>query len=258
LIAATGPSGFGCFNNEERKSPVTSRRIKLKKAAATAAVAVPAAMGALFVSAEVAGAAPAAGTYIVQPGDTLSAIAASHGTTWTALAESNHLANPNLIFPGQVLELSASSSAPVSSYQSSYSSESYSAPVHTYSAPVEHTYSAPAVQTYSAPVQHTYSAPSVNTVTAAPVSHTTTASSTSASPNSSFQACVINKESSGNAQAMNSSGHYGLYQFDLSTWESGGGSASTFGHASAAQQNSVFNNVYAARGTSPWASYDGC
>ena len=57
---------------------------------------------------------------------------------------------------------------------------------------------------------------------------------------------------------MNSSGHYGLYQFDLSTWESGGGSASTFGHASAAQQTQVFNNVYAARGTSPWGPYDGC
>ena len=257
---------------------MTTRRTKLKKAAASAAVAVPAAMGALFLSAEVAGAAPAAGTYVVQPGDTLSSIAASHGTTWSALASANHVANPNLIFPGQVLVVGSSSSASLTSYQTTYSAtdadhdgdydapgsaeapavHTYSAPVqHTYSAPVQPTYSAPVQPTYSAPVQHTSSAPSVKTVTAAPVSHTS-ASSSSAAPTSSFQACVIKKESSGNANAMNSSGHYGLYQFDMSTWQSGGGSASTFGHASVAQQNAVFNSVFAARGTQPWASYDGC
>ena len=65
-------------------------------------------------------------------------------------------------------------------------------------------------------------------------------------------------ESGGNAQVMNSSGHYGLYQFDLGTWESGGGSAADFGHASAAEQQQVFRAVYAARGTNPWSPYDGC
>jgi hypothetical protein len=74
----------------------------------------------------------------------------------------------------------------------------------------------------------------------------------------SFQACVIRAESGGRSQVMNASGHYGLYQFDLGTWESGGGSAADFGHASVAEQNAVFAAVYAARGTSPWAPYDGC
>lgn len=42
-------------------------------------------------------------TYTVQPGDTLSGIAARFGTTYQRLAEVNGIANPNLIYPGQVL-----------------------------------------------------------------------------------------------------------------------------------------------------------
>lgn len=38
----------------------------------------------------------------VAPGDTLSALAPRYGTTWQDLAAINHLANANLIFPGQV------------------------------------------------------------------------------------------------------------------------------------------------------------
>jgi GH25 family lysozyme M1 (1,4-beta-N-acetylmuramidase) len=48
---------------------------------------------------------PAPTTYTVQPGDTLSAIAQRHGTTWQELARINNLANPDRIFPGQVLAL---------------------------------------------------------------------------------------------------------------------------------------------------------
>jgi LysM repeat protein len=50
-------------------------------------------------------------TYTVRPGDTLTAIAARFGTTVAALAAANHLVNPNLIFPGQVLTLSAGGEA---------------------------------------------------------------------------------------------------------------------------------------------------
>jgi hypothetical protein len=57
---------------------------------------------------------------------------------------------------------------------------------------------------------------------------------------------------------MNSTGHYGLYQFDYSTWTANGGSGADFGNASVAEQNQVFSNAYAASGTSPWAPYDGC
>ena len=57
---------------------------------------------------------------------------------------------------------------------------------------------------------------------------------------------------------MNASQHWGLYQFDLSTWESGGGSAASFGHAGPAAQQQVFGAVYAARGAGPWTPSDGC
>lgn len=40
-------------------------------------------------------------TYTVQPGDTLSGIAAKLGTTYQALAAKNGISNPNLIYPGQ-------------------------------------------------------------------------------------------------------------------------------------------------------------
>ncbi len=46
-----------------------------------------------------------ASTYVVHPGDTLSAIALRHGTTVSALAEANHLADPNLIRIGQLLKI---------------------------------------------------------------------------------------------------------------------------------------------------------
>ena len=52
------------------------------------------------------------GTYTVQPGDTLSGIAAKYGTTWQAIQSLNGLANPNLIFPGQVLKVKGAASAP--------------------------------------------------------------------------------------------------------------------------------------------------
>jgi surface antigen len=40
-------------------------------------------------------------SYIVNAGDTLSAIALQHGTNYQALASHNQIANPNLIFVGQ-------------------------------------------------------------------------------------------------------------------------------------------------------------
>lgn len=45
--------------------------------------------------------------HIVAPGETLWAIARRYGTTAPALAAENDLANPDLIYPGQVLRLPA-------------------------------------------------------------------------------------------------------------------------------------------------------
>lgn len=49
--------------------------------------------------------------YTVQTGDTLSAIAGKHNTTWQQLALLNKLQNPNLIYPSMQLKISGGGSA---------------------------------------------------------------------------------------------------------------------------------------------------
>lgn len=59
----------------------------------------------------VASASFADSSYTVKSGDTLSGVAASHGTTWEKLQSVNHLANPNLVLPGEVITLPGGSEA---------------------------------------------------------------------------------------------------------------------------------------------------
>jgi putative chitinase len=49
--------------------------------------------------------APRGGSYTVQPGDTLSGIAARHGSTVDAIARANGISNPNFIQVGQQLSI---------------------------------------------------------------------------------------------------------------------------------------------------------
>ena len=53
------------------------------------------------------GAATEASTeyYTIQPGDTLSGIASTYGTTWQWLAEVNGISEPNLIYPGNTIRV---------------------------------------------------------------------------------------------------------------------------------------------------------
>lgn len=51
------------------------------------------------------GHAPQVKEYTVRPGDTLWAISRSHGATVTQLVRLNHIPDPDLIYPGQVLTL---------------------------------------------------------------------------------------------------------------------------------------------------------
>ena len=44
-------------------------------------------------------------TYTVKAGDTLSGIASKYGTTYQELAIINNIANPNVIYPGQVIKI---------------------------------------------------------------------------------------------------------------------------------------------------------
>ncbi|WP_283584440.1 LysM peptidoglycan-binding domain-containing protein [Limosilactobacillus urinaemulieris] len=59
----------------------------------------------------------ATGTYTVQSGDTLSGIANKFGTNYESLASLNNISNPNRIYVGQVLKLSANSSTASSVHQ---------------------------------------------------------------------------------------------------------------------------------------------
>lgn len=67
--------------------------------------------------------APAPSNYVeytVVKGDTLSGIAARYGTTYQKIAADNNIANPNLIYPGQVLKIYTSGSAPAPSGEEYY------------------------------------------------------------------------------------------------------------------------------------------
>ena len=174
--------------------------------------------------------------YTVKSGDTLSDIAKRvyHSPAyWPVLYWANHsqIKYANIIEVGQKLTVPAKpAKVPAAP---SVLGPAAPAPVQTTSAPVTYGESAPV---YSAPTQ------SASTYTGG----------------GSFQSCVIAAESGGNSQVMNSSGHYGLYQFSSGTWSAYGGNPADFGNASVGEQNQVFNNAIAAGGQSNWAPYDGC
>jgi LysM repeat protein len=182
--------------------------------------------------------------YTVKSGDTLASIAQHlyHSADyWTVLYYANHAAvqYANEIQVGQELTVPAKpAKAP-------------SAPAQLSSAPAP----APVAATATTSVSAT---PSYSSASSASSSTASTATVTTTSGGSSFQACVIARESGGNAQIFNGSGHYGLYQFSASTWAAYGGNPADFGHASVAEQNAVFDAAIAAGGESNWAPYDGC
>ena len=175
-------------------------------------------------------------SYTVRSGDSLSSIAGRFyhkQSDWPVLYWANHsqIKYANIIEVGQKLTVPAKpAKVPAAP---SVLGPAAPAPVQTTSAPVTYGESAPV---YSAPTQ------SASTYTGG----------------GSFQSCVIAAESGGNSQVMNSSGHYGLYQFSSGTWAAYGGNPGDFGNASVGEQNQVFNNAVAAGGQSNWAPYDGC
>ncbi len=203
-------------------------------------------------------------TYRVQPGDSFWSIAKSQHVGWFNLAADNHLHMYDVLHAGQVLTLPRQGEAPhaplplappeaVSSAAGTSSSGSSAS--SAYGASASETTSAPATS-----YQTSTTAPAATTTPAATSSTPTASSSQASAPSgsSSFEQCVISRESGGNAQATNGSGHYGLFQFSQSTWNSYGGNPSDFGSASTSEQQQVFNNAVAQGGQSNWAPYDGC
>jgi len=177
--------------------------------------------------------------YTVRPGDSLSAIAGRFyhkQAAWPVLYWANHrqIKWANDISAGQVLRIPAE-------------------PAKIPGAPALLGPAAPAG--VAAPAAAAPASPAY-----APVQSTAVVSSgySGGAAGGSFGQCVVARESGGNSQVMNSSGHYGLYQFSEGTWVAYGGSAASFGNASVAEQNQVFANAVAQGGQSNWSAYDGC
>jgi len=159
--------------------------------------------------------------YQVKAGDTLSEIAQANGADWHQLARINHLKDPNLILIGQTLTLDG----------------------------VKKTATAPRkVSTKKVETKKVHK--TVRKVRTSR-SEDRPASGTGKVSLSGAWAKVANCESSGNPRAVNSAGYYGLFQFDLQTWRSVGGSGNPT-KASAAEQLMRAKKLYAQRGASPW------
>jgi len=183
--------------------------------------------------------------YVIQPGDTLSGIAqklCGAAGDWADVWHANpHITDPDLIYAGYQLTVACSGgqgAVPTAAAAPSGASSD---------GPSDDDGSSLATASSSPP-------PSSGSSASSPGG----GSFVNPASYSGFQACVVSRESGGNSQVMNSTGHYGLYQFSASTWAAAGGNPNDFGHASVAEQNQVFAQAYAAFGTSPWAPYDGC
>jgi nucleoid-associated protein YgaU len=192
--------------------------------------------------------------YTVKEGDSLSTIAQhlySESAAWPVIYYANRgqIKWANDISTGQKLAIPAKPSTIPAAPSQLGPAAPVSAPVHT--SEVQQSASVQAAPAEAAPAQ---AAPTQ----AAPTQAAPTQAAATYNGGSGFQSCVIARESGGNSQVMNGSGHYGLYQFSASTWAAYGGSPSTFGNASVAEQNQVFNNAIAQGGQSNWSAYDGC
>jgi murein DD-endopeptidase MepM/ murein hydrolase activator NlpD len=171
----------------------------------------------LGVGITAAGAGAAFATdYTVKAGDTLSEIAQANGADWHELARINNLKDPDLILIGQDLTLDGAKSA-----------------------------AAPAPKKVT-----TQKVRKVERKVRSSRSEDRPAASGKANLSGAW-AKVANCESSGNPQAVNAAGYYGLFQFDMQTWRSVGGSGSP-AKASAAEQLMRAKTLYAQRGASPW------
>jgi LysM repeat protein len=172
-------------------------------------------------------AAIALAAYLIQPGDTLSGIAASHGVSLASVEAANTgITNPNLIYVGQTVDIPEGSSASQgsSATQSSASTDSG-------------TKSTSSVQSSS----------TASGTGASASSNSSSDLSDIAGVPSSFASCVAYRESTdlqnpaadGNAYGIIGASGYNVYGTSL------------------ANQKKVFGELYAEYGTSPWVS-DGC
>ena len=211
-----------------------------------------------------------ADTYTVQSGDTLSQIAANHSTTIDTLVANNAIANANVIYVGEQLEIDA-----VASNASYDATQAYVAPVVASQAPAETeavvasaepvATSVPATAVASAePVVAATSAEDTTAYTApvatTPVATTTTTAAASGSTYDQFIAAggtdamwtaIVMPESGGNVDASNGQYH-GLGQTNQS-WGYGSVSEQTSGMLNyATSRYGSVDNAIAFRADNGW------
>jgi LysM repeat protein len=175
---------------------------------------------------------------VVHSGDTMTAIADRDHTNWQAVEEFSKVPDPNLIFPGEVLKVPEGDS-----HNPGYTwhNPQHSAGLDEWTDPGTH--SAGYTPKHAAPV--TVSADSPTSVSTAGMA--------------AFEACVISRESGGDATAQNpDSTASGLFQFLDTTWNGYGGYARAM-DAPVAVQEAYFNLIMSEPGGAEnWTPYDGC
>jgi LysM repeat protein len=176
-------------------------------------------------------------TYRVRAGDSLSSIAARlyhNRDAWTVIYWRNHIKWADDIYAGEVLRI----------------------PVRPGRIPDPPAELAPKPVVVAPPASSGGTAEPAES--AQPSDSGVDVSYSGEYPGGAFGECVVAHESGGNAQIMNATGHYGLYQFSAATWAAYGGNPADFGDASVAEQNQVFANALAEGGQDNWSLYDGC
>lgn len=257
-----------------RASKTQKMQTAVKAAVAGAAVAAPAMTGMIAPPGAAAATEPAStgavpavqdhvvravritrpGMYAVAAGDTLAGIAGrfcGDAYDWTGIFAANERtigADYDLIFPGQALEISCRQARVTPLLSAKRTSPARDPEPDGDGDEVRVSAAYHASPRHSSPRHFSYAA------YRAPGGY----GNVSPGSYSGMQQCIISRESGGQSQVMNASGHYGLYQFSASTWAGSGGNPADFGHASVAEQNRVFASAVRARGYSDWAPYDGC
>jgi len=168
--------------------------------------------------------------YLVQPGDTLSGIAASHGTSLAAVQAANtKIANPDMIYAGQTVSLPEGSSAaqgPATSQSATTQGSSQSAASGTSSSTSSAATTSPSIGSSGS------SSSSLSSIPGVPQS---------------FAACVAYRESTNLQNPAANGNAYGIIP----------ASGYNVSGTSLAHQKQVFADLYQQYGASPWAA-DGC
>lgn len=187
----------------------------------------------------------------VQPGQTLSGIASSHGVSLAAVEQANpQITNPDLIFAGQHVNLSGGGSSWVPAGHSQSPHSGYSAP-SSHSAPVARPSYAHSVSPASvAPVyHHSATHPVYHQAIQRPASSGSGSSDITDIPGvpQSFVKCVAFRESTNGTNAAYNGGVYGIIT----------ASGHNVNGQSVSAQKQAFKEIYQTTGPRAWAA-DGC